>query len=274
MIEAQLLSFIRANQKLIRCDILNGLQEVVNRGKTDPSSIGRHIVLSASFTGGTRYMFNNCQDAMAICKKFGYLDLFITITCNVNWSEIRDFVSPRGLTASDKPDIVCRVFKRKLDQMMTNLKKMTSSERLLQVCCIVYIIYLVIQLPNMCITVLIIFIQSGMYTVEFQKRGLSHVHIPLWLDGESKLKTAADIDNVISAELPNQDLYPKLHKVVSSYMIHGSCGPARFNSQCMKEGKCSKYYPNNFTSCTTIDEEGYLSYRRREIGSFVEKNGI
>jgi len=96
----------------------------------------------------------------------------------------------------------------------------------------------------------------------------------LWLDGESKLKAAADIDKVILAELPNQDLYPKLHKVVSSYMIHGPCGPAQFNSSCMKEAKCSKYYPKNFTSCTTIDEEGYPSYRRRDNGSFVEKNGI
>jgi len=123
MIEAQHLSFIRANQKLIRYDILNGLQKVVNRGETNSSSIGRRIVLLASFTGGTRYMFNNCQDAMAICKKFGYPDLFITITCNVNWSEIRDFVSPRGLTISDKPDIVCKVFKMKIDQMMTDFKK-------------------------------------------------------------------------------------------------------------------------------------------------------
>jgi len=123
MIEAQRLSFIRANKKLIRCDILNGLQKAVNIGEIDPSSIGKRIVLPVSFTGGTRYMFNNSQNAMAICKKFGYPDLFITITCNVNWSEIRDFVSPRGLTASDRHDIVCRVFKMKLDQMMTNLKK-------------------------------------------------------------------------------------------------------------------------------------------------------
>jgi len=123
MVEAQRLSFIRANQKLIRCDILNGLQEAVNRGETDPSLIGRRIVLLASFTGGTRYMFNNCQDVMAICKKFGYPDLFITITCNVNWSEIRDFVLPKGLSPSDRPNIVCRVFKMKLDEMMTDLKK-------------------------------------------------------------------------------------------------------------------------------------------------------
>jgi len=110
-----------------------------------------------------------------------------------------------------------------------------------------------------------------MYTVEFQKRGLPHAHILLWLDGKSKLKTPADIDNVISVEFPNQELYPKLHKVVSNYMIHGSCGPAQFDSPCMKEGRYSKYYPKNFTSCTTIDEEGYSSYRRHDNGSFVEK---
>jgi len=55
MIEAQRLSFIRANQKLICCDILNGLEEAINRGETDPSSIGRRILFPASFTGGTRY---------------------------------------------------------------------------------------------------------------------------------------------------------------------------------------------------------------------------
>jgi len=129
MVEAQRLSFIRANKKLIRCDILNGLQEVVNRGEIDPSLIGRRIVLPTSFTGGTRYMFNNCQDAMAICKNIGYPDLFITITCNVNWSEIRDFVLAKGLSHSDRPDIVCRVFKMKLDEMMTDFKKMTSLEK-------------------------------------------------------------------------------------------------------------------------------------------------
>jgi len=68
-------------------------------------------------------MFNNFQDAMAICKMFGYPYLFITITCNVNWSEIRDFVTSKGLSVADKPDIVCRVFKMKLDQMMNDFKK-------------------------------------------------------------------------------------------------------------------------------------------------------
>jgi len=108
-----------------------------------------------------------------------------------------------------------------------------------------------------------------MYTVEFQKKGLPHAHILLWLDGESKLKNSTDIDKVILA-----DLYPKLEKVVASYMIHGPCRPARYNSPCMKEGRCSKFYPKKFKSSTSIDEDGYPCYRRLDNGRFVEKNGI
>jgi len=113
-----------------------------------------------------------------------------------------------------------------------------------------------------------------MYTVEFQKRGLPHACIHLWLDGESKLKNPTDIDKVISVELPNADLYPKLEKVISSYMIHGPCRPARYNSPCMKEDKCSKFYPKKFTSSTSIGEEGYPCYKRLDNGRFVKENGI
>jgi len=68
-------------------------------------------------------MFNNWQDVMTICKRFQYPDLFITIIYNVNWYEIRDLVKLKGLIASDRPDIVCRVFKMKLEQMMIDFKK-------------------------------------------------------------------------------------------------------------------------------------------------------
>ena len=102
---------------------MQGVQEAMNRGETNSSAIGKRIVLPSSFTGGMRYMFNNFQDAMAICKTFGYPNLFITIICNVNWSEIRDFVTSKGLIVADRLDIVCRVFKMKLDQMMIDFKK-------------------------------------------------------------------------------------------------------------------------------------------------------
>jgi len=83
-----------------------------------------------------------------------------------------------------------------------------------------------------------------------------------------------NIDKVIYAELPHPNLYPKLFKVVKSYMIHGPCGVAKLNSPCMKQGKCSKKIPKKFTCVTTIYEDGYPIYKRRNNGIFVEKNGI
>ena len=108
MVGSQRLTWMRFNQKITRYDVLNGLQEVVSIGETNPSSIVKHVILPSSFTGGMRYMFHNCQDAMTICKKFGYPNLFITITCNTSWSEIRDVVHQKGLMSFDRPDIVCR----------------------------------------------------------------------------------------------------------------------------------------------------------------------
>ena len=123
MVGSQRLTWMRFNQKITRYDVLNGLQEVVSIGETNPSSIVKHVILPSSFTGGMRYMFHNFQDAMEICKMFGYLYLFITITCNTSWSEIHDFVHQKGLMSSDKPNIVCRVFKMKLDELMSDFKK-------------------------------------------------------------------------------------------------------------------------------------------------------
>jgi hypothetical protein len=123
MIEAQRLSFIKNNQVNIRSGFLHGVEEAVNRGDIDASSIGSRVVLPSSFTGGRRYMFNNCQDAMAICKRFGYPDLFLTVTCNPKWDEIRRHLSKSGNSAPYRPDISCRVFQLKLEEMMADFKK-------------------------------------------------------------------------------------------------------------------------------------------------------
>jgi hypothetical protein len=112
-----------------------------------------------------------------------------------------------------------------------------------------------------------------MYTVEFQKRGLPHAHILIWLSSVNKLKIGTHIDKIISAELPDSTLYPKLSKAVTSYMIHGPCGSINVNSPCMKNGRCSKYYPKSLQASTTIDEDGYPKYKRRDTGVLTEKCG-
>lgn len=102
MIESQRLSWVRQNQAKIRSGFLLGLEEAVSRGDSDASSIGSRVVLPASFTGGRRYMFNNCQDAQALCKRYGYPDLFLMITCNPKWVEIQRHLSKSGNYVEEK----------------------------------------------------------------------------------------------------------------------------------------------------------------------------
>ena len=100
-----------------------GLKDAVIRGDTTPASSGKRFVLPLSFTGSPRYMIENYQDAMAICRWVGYLNLFITFTCNTRWLEIDLFLSrkPRQ-KVEDQPNMVARVFKIKLDQLLNDLK--------------------------------------------------------------------------------------------------------------------------------------------------------
>ncbi|XP_061347924.1 uncharacterized protein LOC133293370, partial [Gastrolobium bilobum] len=111
-------------------------------------------------------------------------------------------------------------------------------------------------------------------TIEFQKRGLPHAHILLFLNPSSKAESALDIDKLISAEIPDKEMNPTLFMAVTSYMIHGPCGPENYKSPCMKDGRCSKKFPKNFCSRTFIDDDGFPHYKRRNDGRVVNKNGV
>ena len=54
-------------------------------------------------------------------------------------------------------------------------------------------------------------IDTGVYTVEFQKRGLPYAHILLFLEDDDKIRTTAHIDRFISAEIPDKNEDPELH---------------------------------------------------------------
>ena len=72
-------------------------------------------------------MQQNYQDAMAIVATHGKPDLFITMTCNSNWREITENLLP-GQRASDRPDIVARLFHMKLSELLDDITKGTSLE--------------------------------------------------------------------------------------------------------------------------------------------------
>lgn len=54
--------------------------------------------------------------------------------------------------------------------------------------------------------------------------------------------------------------------------MHGPCG--RKSSPCMQNGKCSKHIPKRFISSTSINEDEYHVYRRRDDGRTKKRSGI
>jgi len=42
----------------------------------------------------------------------------------------------------------------------------------------------------------------------------------------------------------------------------------------MRNGKCSKFFPKPRNSLTTVNDDGYLLYRRCEDKRFIEKKGF
>jgi hypothetical protein len=60
------------------------------------------------------------MDAMALVRKFGKPDIFLTMTCNPNWDEIKNELYP-GQTSQDRPDLVVHVFRANLEELKTRL---------------------------------------------------------------------------------------------------------------------------------------------------------
>ncbi|XP_060854969.1 uncharacterized protein LOC132932609 [Metopolophium dirhodum] len=73
--------------------------------------------LPSTFTGSDRFNKMNYQDAITVVRTKGKPDLFITFTCNPRWPEITENLAAHS-TASDRPDLVARVFNRKLQELI------------------------------------------------------------------------------------------------------------------------------------------------------------
>ncbi|XP_021996112.1 uncharacterized protein LOC110893307 [Helianthus annuus] len=246
MIESERLFYIRRQQTHLRSESFQNIQNANNSGKKDMSKIGTRIFIPSSFTGGSRYMMQNYLDAMSLCKWFGYPDFFITITCNPKWPEVERFLKDTTIRPEDRPDILCRIFKMKLDSLTKDLKEGNLLGR----------------------------VNSVVYTVEFQKRGLPHAHICVFMHPDNKILSVDQLDPIISAEIPDKAEDPELYKLVADYMIHGPCGALNMNSPCMVDRKCSKKFPKKFVNETCLDKKGFPVYRRRDSGHSVVKSRL
>ena len=124
MVEFERLGFVQHEQKELRCETYSRLARMAENSNGRPKKRGKKVILPATFTGSPRYMMQNYLDAMAMCKAYGFPDLFITFTCNPKWPEITRFLRKRGLKSEDRPDVSTRVFKMKLDQLIKDIKEL------------------------------------------------------------------------------------------------------------------------------------------------------
>ena len=240
--ESTRLSWIRRNQKRLRADVYKGVADAMLLDDADPAQLGRKQILPSSYHGGDRFMQQKCQDSLAIVRKYGKPTFFITFTANPYWPEIQRELFP-GQQAGDRPDICCRVFFLKTRELLRDLKRGVLGKY-----------------------------QGHVYTIEYQKRGLPHMHLLLFT--EDTYDQPELIDQVVCAELPHPswDLLGRYALLVTSQLCHGPCGLDNPDAVCMSRtagfqvGACSKRFPKPYCPATEMRSDGYPQYRRRNDG--------
>ncbi len=147
-VEGQRLLWVRLNQTTLRADQYKGMVDAMQQDGANNTNFGRMVVLPATFVGSLRHMKQLYQDSMALVRKFGKPDLFITMTRNLNWPEILHELRP-GEEANGRLDLTSRVFNMKLNALLKDL------------------------LQNGVLGTAV----ADIHVVEWQKQGLPHGHI-------------------------------------------------------------------------------------------------
>lgn len=226
------LRYLSTHQKELRADEYVNLKDAIASDRNvNPTDLGKNIILPSSHVNSPRYLHEYAQDAITYARVFHRSALFLTFTCNPSWHEIKAALLPHQQT-QHRQDIVARVFRQKVRVFVDVLTKGN------------------------------VFGQTSafVYSIEWQKRGLPHCHLLLWL---SDLVRPNHLDDIISAELPDRQIDPRLFDVILNNMVHGPCGAANPHSPCMEKGKCTKKYPRSFVQETRIDSNSYPLYKRR-----------
>lgn len=154
---------------------------------------------------------------MAVCCFYSHPDLFIMATTNPQWMEIVYELFPHQ-SPSDCTDLVACVFHLKLKSIMDNIIKNKVFGP-----CAAYI-----------------------FAIKFQKHGLPHSHILIFLKHGWELLSLMVIDSVISAHWPDPNTKPFLFDTIRQSMVHGPCGPINPHTPCMENGQYTKSYPKPF----------------------------
>ncbi|XP_022847664.1 uncharacterized protein LOC111370209 [Olea europaea var. sylvestris] len=204
-IETVRLDYFRNNQKVIRAELYRGIVDSVQNGENKDYKIGKSLVLPSCFIGGPRNMTKRYMDAMSLVQRYVKPDVFLTMTCNPNWREIKC-----ELKHSDEiqniPDLLVQIFRAKFEELKTDLVK----RKLLG--------------------------PISAYVYKYQTKK-----------------------------------YPYLHATVVKHMMHDPCGNFNHKNVCVEKNfVCKNKYPRDYIENTSLDNDSYPLYNRRNDGVKVK----
>ncbi|KAG2049161.1 hypothetical protein BDR06DRAFT_984537 [Suillus hirtellus] len=156
------LTYLCLNQGKLQASLYSGLEDSVTSAgndNVDLHKLSQHYILPSSYTGGPQSMYQCYQDGLALVHYFKKIDIFIMVTCNPKWPEIKQELLSDLVARVKKQAIVDDVYKKGVFGQT-----------------VAYI-----------------------YTIEFQKQGLPHMHMLIFLEQSDKLLTPIDIDMTIWA---------------------------------------------------------------------------
>ena len=241
-VENNNLQYLRLHQNELKAELYCDLLEA--KYNNEYPLAGRYVVLPHTHVGSPRWYYGEYQDGMARCRKFHKPDLFITFTCNPNWPEIVQSMKGFEAGSYSRPDLIARCFQIRLQILLEDLESNCVFGDVL----------------------------GYMYSVEWQKRGLPHAHILIFLTKECRFRNTADVDRVIRAEIPNPITHRDLWELVTTNMIHGPCGIIIQKNKtkettnlphCCLNGTCEEHFPKELRSEIFITQDSYPEYRRR-----------
>jgi len=222
----------------VQLQIRNSIMEITGRAPPEGK-----IFLPASVPGSFKYQQRFMHDAMHITGVYGNPHLFLTMTANTNWPEITALLPP-GQKASDRPDIINRVFVQKRKELMS-----------------------ILNTPNSLFEGHV----GTQYVVsvsEFQKCSLIHTHMAVRLridENKVPMHTIQDhlnlMDRLISAQLPEEGTED--YDLVCTFMLHNSPCDERCQRK-RKDGTfgCRFYYPKKENPVPRLDRKGFAQYKR------------
>ncbi|SCV68086.1 BQ2448_207 [Microbotryum intermedium] len=247
------LSYIANHQEEMRLTSRAAIEDAMARG-IPAEQLGQSDILASTIASGPRNVSNDSTTrsvwsratANRICSSPSRAILIGERSC---------VSSARAKRRTTCPNIVARVFEAKLQALMDD-------------------VYGTRDCAGVFGQVL-----SHIYVIEYQKRGLAHAHILNTLAADDRPTTKDDVDRIVCAEIPDPDLYPCLLATVTSSMLHGKCGAANPRQPSMEQprgaaaARCKCYYPRALQDETTMNEDGYPTYRRR-FRFHVDKAGV